>query len=317
MLIAIIITVKKTAFTTVIIFSCLLVFIFIINRKEPDGLISIAFSQSGYESRWRIDQTSSIISSLNKNGYKLKTANAESDHLKQLNNVRAFIASGYDIIIISPLYEEGWSEVLSEAYNAGIKIILIDRGINIDKKFYHCKVHPDFIKEGELAALWFRDQEEKQWHILEMSGTEGTTPSRQRSSGFQKIINNLTNAEIVQSVTGDFSFSKSKEIMHLILLRENKINAVFCHNDEMAYGVVEAVKDAGLTPGVDIAVVTIDTMPETIEMINSGVINHGVVCSSDYGASVLEAVGSTIVDDVYPSWVVRPSSVYSAGVSYE
>ena len=66
--------------------------------------------------------------------------------------------------------------------------------------------------------------------------------------------------KIIASQTGDFTRAKGKEVMEAFLKAHPKIDVLFAHNDDMGLGAIEAIEAAGLKPGKDIKIVTIDAV---------------------------------------------------------
>lgn len=73
------------------------------------------FSQLGSESGWRTSETDSIKKEAKKQGVTLKFSDAQQKQESQIKAVRAYIAQGVDGILIAPVIETGWDQVLKEA----------------------------------------------------------------------------------------------------------------------------------------------------------------------------------------------------------
>ena len=101
-------------------------------KQEPGGetaSVVVGFSQLGAESSWRIANTVSMEQAAKEAGYGLMMENANQKQEKQIDAIRSFIAYRVDVIVFSPIVETGWDNVLSEAKQAGIPVILMDRMI--------------------------------------------------------------------------------------------------------------------------------------------------------------------------------------------
>jgi galactofuranose transport system substrate-binding protein len=62
-------------------------------------------------------------------GIDLKFADAQQKQENQIKAIRGFIAQGVDAILVAPVVATGWEEVLTEAKEANIPVVLLDRGI--------------------------------------------------------------------------------------------------------------------------------------------------------------------------------------------
>ena len=117
---------------------------------EKDGSsIVVGFSQLGAESSWRIANTASMEQAAKDFGYGLMMENANQKQEKQIDAIRSFIAYHVDVIVFSPIVETGWDNVLAEAKQAGIPVILMDRMIDTeDDSLYTAYIGADFYAEG-------------------------------------------------------------------------------------------------------------------------------------------------------------------------
>ena len=129
--------------------------------------------------------------------------------------------------------------------------------------------------------------------IVELQGTVGATAAIDRSKGFNEIIDQYPDAKIVRSQTGDFTRSKGKEVMESMLRAEGggaDICAVWAHNDEMAIGAALAISEAGLDPGDDILIVSVDAVPDIFKAMMNGDTNATVELSPDMGGPAFDAI---------------------------
>ena len=186
-------------------------------EKSDTGLV-LGFSQIGSESAWRIGNTKDIEEQAETYGIGLMFENANQKQDNQIAAIRRFIAYKVDVIAFSPVVEEGWDNVLLEAKEAGIPIILVDRDINTEQKgLTTCLIGADFYREGVMAAEYLIRKADKlgltQVNIVEITGTENSTPMRQRQAGFMDTIAGDERMKILESIDGDFLKSRGAECM--------------------------------------------------------------------------------------------------------
>jgi simple sugar transport system substrate-binding protein len=98
--------------------------------------------------------------------------------------------------------------------------------------------------------------------------------------------------QIVRTQTGEFTRSRGKEVMESFLNAENprEICAVWAHNDEMAIGAALAIEEAGLSPGTDILIVSVDAILDAFEAMRDGRINATVELSPDMGGPAFDVI---------------------------
>ncbi len=95
--------------------------------------ITVGFAQTGSESGWRSANTESMKTAFSAdNGFDLVFNAADNDPAAQITAVRNFINQGVDAIVIAPIVSDGWDDVLKEAKNADIPVILEDRTVSAD-----------------------------------------------------------------------------------------------------------------------------------------------------------------------------------------
>jgi ABC-type sugar transport system substrate-binding protein len=272
-----------------------------------ESQILLGFSQLGSESAWRLGNTKSVQDAAKRAGVQLMYENAEQKQEKQIKAIRSFIAYQVDVIAFSPIVEDGWDNVLQEAKKAGIPVLVTDRRINTaDDSLFIGFVGSDFYEEGRRAGRFVLQKMENAEHanIVEISGTIDSTPMRQRAAGFREVLEGDTRFTILESVSGDFLRSKGKECMQDLLSRYDNIDILYSHNDAMTLGAIEAIEEAGLEPGKDIVIVTVDGEQAAIDLLKAGKINCVVECTPLIGDIIMElakklAAGESIPRDTY------------------
>ncbi len=262
------------------------------DTAEPELLLG--FSQIGSESAWRIGNTRDIESAAEEHGVSLMFENANQSQANQIDAIRRFIAYKVDVIAFSPIVEDGWDNVLMEAREAGIPVILVDRDIKTEiDGLTTCLIGADFYNEGVMAAEYLiRKADElglESVNIVEITGTENSTPMRQRQAGFADTIAGDERMHILESIDGDFLKSRGAECMRYLLdTYGDEIDVVYSHNDEMTLGALPEIENSDLVPGQDIIIISIDAGQEAIDVLKEGRINCVVECTPNLGDELME-----------------------------
>lgn len=269
-------------------------------EQEDENLIVVGFSQVGSESVWRTTHTRSLQEALSKeNGFFLQYSNARQKQENQIKAIRGFISQRVDYIVFSPATEDGWETVLTEAKDAGIPVILVDRKIaESESDLYTTWVGSDMTEEGLRAGQWLayeqarRGRAEAELNIVVLKGTIDSTSERGRTEGFERIARNHDNWNILCSESGDFTTSKGKEVMAQLLKHYPDIDVVVSQNDEMTFGAMEAIREAGLATGIHgrITIISFDSVKEALELVAEGSIDCDIECNPLQGELVAEII---------------------------
>jgi galactofuranose transport system substrate-binding protein len=259
--------------------------------------IKVGFAQTGSESGWRAANTQSMKKAFSKDkGFDLTFNAADNDPAAQIAAVRSFISKGVQAIVIAPIVSDGWDDVLNEAKNAKIPVVLEDRTVSSSDSLFASWVGDDFKKEGQTAGEWAAKQfGSKPTKMVVLEGTTGSAPANDRAAGFNSAIAG-TQIKTIASQTGDFTRDGGKKVMEGFLQKYGKdgIDLVFAHNDDMALGAIEAIEAAGAKPGTDIQIVSIDAVHDGLQALIDGKINFVVECNPLLGDSAADLVKKVV-----------------------
>ncbi|HET8902904.1 MAG TPA: ABC transporter substrate-binding protein [Saccharospirillum sp.] len=281
--------------------------------SSPAFAETYGFSQIGSESGWRTSETNSIKREAEERGIDLKFSDAQQRQANQIKAVRSFIAQGVDGILLAPVVETGWDQVLREAQRAEIPVVLIDRGVDADPSLYLTKVASDFTEEGALAASWLAAETNGVCDIVELQGTVGSSAAIDRKTGFDSVISNFPNMNIIRSQSGDFTRAGGKEVMESFLKAEGggeDICALFAHNDDMALGAIQAIKEAQLQPAEDILVVSIDGVPDIFRAMADGEANATIELNPHLGGPAFDALAAHARGEEVDKWIKANGPLY-------
>ena len=283
-------------------------------EQSETSLVTVGFSQIGAESDWRLASTSSMQSAFSvTTGYRLVYDDGQQKQENQLKAMREFIDSEVDYIVLDPITETGWDATLSEAKEAGIPVIIVDRQVSVeDDSVYTAWVGSDFSLEGKRACAWLKAYLNSVGYteainIAHIQGTAGSSAQIGRSNALMEYAEH-EGWNIIAQEDADFVQAKGREVMESMLSEHgDEINVVYCENDSEALGAIEALEASGKTVGSNIAagevlVISFDATNEGLKQTLAGKIALDVECNPNYGTvaeqiiSDLEKGGSTIHD---------------------
>ena len=301
------------------------------DTAAADGdVITIGFAQVGHESDWRTASTNSCQTVFSEaNGYDLQFVDCDNDSAVQIEAVRGFIEQQVDYIIIDPIVSTGWDTVLTECEDAGIPVIVIDRTID-DSDKYISWVGSNFKTEGLAAGEWLKAYTEAKGisdvNVLVIEGSTGASAQIGRTDGFKEIAD-ANGWNILDSQSGDFTEAGGQEVMESYCKSyDGQFNVVVCQNDNEAFGAMTAMKNAGVSYGVDgdVILISFDACTAGLEKVLSGDINADFECNplaAPFVEQVIQALqnGETPEKEVYMTehWFVNEDILSSINVNGE
>ncbi len=228
-------------------------------EEEAKDLIVVGFSQVGAESDWRKANTESMLETFTEeNGYELIFEDAQQKQQNQITSIRTFIQREVDYIVVAPVMEDGWDTVLTEAKDAGIPVIVVDRQVAVeDKSLFTCWVGSDFELESRKVCEWLRSYcevkeiEPDTVGIVNIQGTLGSSAQLGRSKGLREAVGR-NGWNLIAEASGEYTQAKGREATARLLRQYDDINVVYCENDNEAFGAIEAIEATGKRVGNDI-----------------------------------------------------------------
>ena len=268
-------------------------------NTAPEDRLILGFSQIGSESAWRTRNTESIFEAAEANNIQIIFDDAQQKQENQLKAIRSFIVYQVDVIAFVPIVEDGWDNVLQEAKEAGIPVIIVDRQINADSSLYAGFLGENGFEEGFSAANFLVNKCKNKAgpvNILELYGTENSSVVIARAEGFRSVINKDPKYSIICTENGDFLRSRGKEIADKII-QENggfnykgtKIDVIYSHNDSMTLGLLDSFNNHKIAPQ-DFIIISIDAEQKSIDALVRGELNCVVECNPNLGPTLMKLV---------------------------
>jgi len=252
------------------------------------GFITVGFIQTGKESDWRDANTNDYLNTfIAEKGYQLIYIDGNSSFERQIKAAYDLIAQRVDYIIIDPIVEDGWEDVLKLAKENNIPVILADRGVSADDSLYECFIGSDFKAEGVKAAKWLEayleenGRQREDINIVILEGTEGASAAIGRTEGLMSEIEKHDSWRVVTRQCANFTQGEGKNVMEQILQSYKDIDVVIAENDNMMFGAMKAMAHAGVDYGVKGKVITIsfDALQEAFRLMKSGDLMVSVECN--------------------------------------
>lgn len=272
-----------------------------VEMKKPKDL-KIGLSLSTLNNPFFVSVRDGAKNIADKEGAKLVISDARDDAATQANNISDFIQQGVDIILVNPVDSKAIATSVKAANEAGIPVIALDR--NSDGGKLLSLVASDNVVGGEMAAKYIVEKVGKGADVVQLEGVPGASATNERGKGFSNIAKD--SLKIVSSQSADFDRAKGLTVMENILQANSNIKAVFCQNDEMALGALEAISNAGKKDsvvvvgfdGTDGAIKSIDEckLDATVAQQPQKIGELGVKAAFDYfsGKTIPEKISSPL-----------------------
>jgi ribose transport system substrate-binding protein len=170
---------------------------------------------------------------------------ADSD--SQAQQIEQVISEKPDALVVLPQDGEALTPVAQKAEKAGIPVVNVDR-LFTEPDAATATILGDNYQIGVLAADYIAEQTKCEGNVVEIQGLAGISVTEDRSRGFADEVRKRCpdgGIEIVAQQPGDFNPDTGLKVMENILQSEDDIDAVYTHDDDMAQGVVQAIRNAG------------------------------------------------------------------------
>ena len=291
-----------------------------------DGkMLSIGYVMIGAESDWRLACNKSIRDAFTReNGYSLLVSDAQQKHEKQIKAVREFINQEVDYILFNPIVESGWEASLEEAREAGIPVIGFDREVDA-KAGEACTtwIGSDFLLEGQKACAWLEAYLESIAYegtlgVVHIQGTLGSSAQIGRTRALDDALAAHPQWKLLSRQNGDFTTAKGKEVMvEMLAAYGDEIQVVYCENDNEAYGAIEAIQEAGKTPGTDLAageilILSFDAARNGLLLTLGGQIAVDTECAPEYGPLLTQIIQKLESGEELPARQVVEEAQFSS-----
>lgn len=276
----------------------------------------VGFAQEVDNAPWRIAETTSVQEAASAAGDTVIYTDAQNSDSKEVSDIESIIAQHPDVLLISPLTEDGEVSAILQAHAACIPVILLDRDADHAKvtpgKDYVTFIGSDFVQQGKRVADWFIQATKGKANIIELQGTTGASAAIDRTKGFNDEIASQPGMKIIAAQDANFDRATGLKVMQTLLQSHPNVTAVYAENDEMALGAIDAMKAAGKVPGKDILVGSIDGENGGLQAIMAG--EEGVIVQSNprMGPDAFQVITNYANGQTIPAWTVLHDNEYTA-----
>ena len=195
---------------------------------------------------------------------KVDATSDEGDETGQQTMVENAINQGVSAIMASPISDANLTAAVENAQDAGIPVVNVNDAVIAKAEYY---VGPNAYQNGQLAAEWVSKKLGDKGDVAIVIGMAKAFAARERTNGFKDWIKEHNSGlNVVAEQNADWDRQKAKELASTWIIQNPELKAIFCNNDDMALGVVEAVEEAD----ADILVVGVEGIGEAYDSIRAG-----------------------------------------------
>jgi galactofuranose transport system substrate-binding protein len=286
------------------------------SASAGDGdLTTVGFVAVGPEGGWREANEKNIQETFTEDaGFDLKYAPATNlDQKSQIDAFTSFVDEGVDVILLSATEASGWEDSLERAQEAEIPVILLDRGIEPDDdSLYVTRIAPDNVEVAKEVGAWAVEQFPDGGNYITLEGPAGVGVVNERNEGWDASVDGSGLVEVAAQ-TANWSAEEGKSVTETLLkANNNNIQLIFAQNDEMGLGAAQAVTEAGLTPGVDVKIATIDGTLAAMEALADGQLSYVHEYNPLFGETALDVVKKTLDGESVDSYIIVPSEEFAS-----
>ena len=232
------------------------------SAETKEGGYKIGVSLSTLNNPFFVSIREGLEEKAKEEGAEVVISDAQNDSSVQSNQIEDLITQKVDIIIINPVDSTAIASSVQKANEANIPVICVDRGSEDGEVL--SLVASNNVEGGKMAGEFILEKVGENAEVIQLEGIPGASSTRERGQGFEEATRDKIN--LVASQTANFDRAEGLTVMENLLQAHPEVKAVFCQNDEMALGAIEAIKASGK----DIVVVGFDGNDDAVEAVKNG-----------------------------------------------
>lgn len=278
--------------------------------KSPIEGKTIGFSQSYATDEWLKLQRQDILGAADAKGLKVITTDARESPAQEIRNLEDLAVRGVDAVIMITYYPDAIGPGIQALNEAEIPIIVMSSRLN-DGQNFAAHLAADTYGTAQGAGDYYGKTLDGKGKVVHIQGRPGSVVSQARGNGWKdKLASDYPGIEIIAEGIANYQRSEALTMMEDFLRGNSHIDAVYCHNDNMAKGALQAIEEAGrheemFVTGYD------GVAPETFQMIMDGRL-RGTFIYPTFGGEAVEVAARVLEGGSVPKEIVFPSPMVTA-----
>ncbi|MET3927435.1 substrate-binding domain-containing protein [Devosia sp. 2618] len=277
--------------------------------QSPVAGKTIGFSQSYATDEWLKLQRQDVISYAQRLGMEVLTTDARENPAQEIRNLEDLAVRGVDAVIMITYYAEAVQPGVQALNAAGIPVIVMSSALAGDVQF-NAHLAADTFGTARMAGQYYVDTLGGSGKVVQIEGRPGSLVNQARGNGFREIIDATPGIEVVAQGIANYSRAEALTLMQDFLQAQREIDAVYCHNDNMAKGALQAIQEAGRAE--EMFITGFDgSAPETLQMIKDGLL-RGTFVYPTFGGEAVEVTSRILQGMEVPKEIVFSSPMITA-----
>ena len=259
--------------------------------QQPLAGKKIGFSQSYATDEWLKAQRQDVLSTAKKHGFEVTVTDARENPAQEIRNLEDLAVRGVDAVIMITYYAEAVQPGVQALNDAGIPIIVMSSALAGEGDFT-AHLAADTLGTARTAGEYYVKTLNGSGKVAQIEGKPGSLVNQARGKGWREIVEANSGLEVVARGIANYSRTEALTLMQDFLQANKEIDAVYCHNDNMAKGALQAIEEAGR--GKEMWLTGYDGITvETFEMIAADRLRGSFVYPT-FGAEAVEVVAAVL-----------------------
>ena len=210
----------------------------------------------------------------------------KGDQAEQTNQIQNFITQQYDVLILNLVQASSAPDVTDMCHAAGIPVVYINREPDVAEEerwaaegiaatYVGCDARQSGTYQGEeileTATKGDINGDGVVSYIMIQGDPENVDAQYRTEFSVKALTDAGMEVEELLIQRGDWDQAKAQQIAQDALTQfGDQIEVVFCNNDAMALGALQAIEAAGRTVNEDIYLVGVDALTEAVQNVIDG-----------------------------------------------
>ncbi|WNX83324.1 substrate-binding domain-containing protein [Agathobaculum sp. NTUH-O15-33] len=279
-------------------------------RSDGAEKLVIGFSQDKNDIDWTQSMKEDIQATCEENDVELTITDANGSGEKAASDIEDLITLGVDAIIVQTYHADTIANAVQDAVDAGIPVIALSSeipGANVTSL-----ITVDATETGRMMGEYVQNKFPDGAYIVQLTGKEGSLVNVNRGVGFHEIIDANTKFTVLSELSCNYERSKAMTAMEdQLQAHGDKIQVVYCHNDDMALGAIQAIESMGYTADIDHGICVVSAadgmIPEVLDNVENGKMVSGYFPT--FGKEGVETALKAIRGEAVEAKILVPSEV--------